>query len=159
MISGVTRDMLPHLSGVTHLHVNRPLIGTSGSDNGDSKGNIAAEMYPLHPLKLFRDSCKSTSCSRREIRLELRIGNHVRVQTKKVKFIALLFLPQVKIKSAISRLSRAGTAKNLTKKRDARAELFFYLLNLLPLPLWLGRTVLFQAKYRLFKSRIELSSW
>ena len=75
MISGVTRHMLPHLSGVTHLRVNRPLIGTSGSDNGDSKGNIAAEMYPLHPLKLFLDSCKSTSSLRREIRLELRIGN------------------------------------------------------------------------------------
>ena len=27
MKSGVTRDMLPHLSGVTHLRVNRPLIG------------------------------------------------------------------------------------------------------------------------------------
>ena len=26
MISGVTRHMLPHLSGVPHLHVNRPLI-------------------------------------------------------------------------------------------------------------------------------------
>ena len=140
MISGVTRDMLPHLSGVTHLHVNRPLIGTSGSDNGDSKGNIAAEMYPLHPLKLFRDSCKSTSCLRREIRLELRIGNHVRVQTKKVNFIALLFLPQVKIKSAISSRSRAGTAKK-TWQKSVRAELLFCLLNLLPLPSWVGRKV------------------
>ena len=26
MISGLTRHMLPHLSGVPHLHVNRPLI-------------------------------------------------------------------------------------------------------------------------------------
>ena len=25
MINGVTRHMLPHLSGVPHLHVNRPL--------------------------------------------------------------------------------------------------------------------------------------
>ena len=25
MIGGVTRHMLPHLSGVPHLHVNRPL--------------------------------------------------------------------------------------------------------------------------------------
>ena len=25
MIGGVTRRMLPHLSGVSHLHVNRPL--------------------------------------------------------------------------------------------------------------------------------------
>ena len=25
MIGGVTRRMLPHLSGVPHLHVNRPL--------------------------------------------------------------------------------------------------------------------------------------
>ena len=73
--------------------------------------------------------------------MELKSGNHVRVQTKKVKFTALPLLPQVKIKSAISRLSRAGTAKNLTKKRDARAELFFYLLNLLPLTLWVGRKV------------------
>ena len=133
--------MLPHLSGFTHLRVNRPLIGTSGSDNGDSKGNIAAEMYPLHPLKLFLDSCKSTSSLRREIRLELKSGNHVRVQTKKVKFIASPLLPQVKIKSATSRRSRAGTAKNLTKKRGARAELLFCLLTLLPLPLWFGRTV------------------
>ena len=72
MISGVTRHMLPDLSGVPHLRVNRPLIGTSGSDNGDSEGNIAAEIYPFHPLKLFRDSCKRTSSLRREIRLELK---------------------------------------------------------------------------------------
>ena len=26
MIGGVTRHMLPHLSGVPHLHVNRPLV-------------------------------------------------------------------------------------------------------------------------------------
>ena len=26
MIGGVTRRMLPHLSGVPHLHVNRPLV-------------------------------------------------------------------------------------------------------------------------------------
>ena len=26
MIGGVTRRMLPHLSGVPHLHVNKPLI-------------------------------------------------------------------------------------------------------------------------------------
>ena len=26
MIGGVTRGMLPHLSGVPHLHVNRPLF-------------------------------------------------------------------------------------------------------------------------------------
>ena len=26
MIGGVTRRMLPHLSGVPHLHVNRPLM-------------------------------------------------------------------------------------------------------------------------------------
>ena len=26
MIGGVTRQMLPHLSGVPHLHVNRPLV-------------------------------------------------------------------------------------------------------------------------------------
>ena len=26
MLGGVTRHMLPHLSGVPHLHVNRPLI-------------------------------------------------------------------------------------------------------------------------------------
>ena len=26
MIDGVTRHMLPHLSGVPHLHVNRPLV-------------------------------------------------------------------------------------------------------------------------------------
>ena len=133
--------MLPHLSGVTHHRVNRTLIGTSGSDNGDASGNIADETYPFHPLKLFRDSCKSTSSLRREIRLELKSENHVRVQTKKVKFIALPFVPQVKIKSAISRRSRAGTAKNFTKKRDARAELLFCLLNLLPLPLWFGRKV------------------
>lgn len=73
--------------------------------------------------------------------MELKSGNHVGVQTKKVKFTALPFLPQVKIKSAISRRRRAETPKNLAKKRDARAELLFYLLNLLPLPLWLGRTV------------------
>ena len=71
--------------------------------------------------------------------MELKTGNHVKVQTKKVKFTALPLLPQVKIKSAVSRRSRAGTAKNLTKKRDARAELLFYLLNLLPFPLWFGR--------------------
>ena len=52
--------------------------------------------------------------------MELKTGNHVRVQTKKVKFTALPLLPQVKIKSAISRRSRAGTAKNLTKKRACR---------------------------------------
>ena len=27
MIGGVTRRMLPHLSGAPHLHVKRPLIG------------------------------------------------------------------------------------------------------------------------------------
>ena len=97
------------------------LTGTSESDNGDTNGNIAAEIYSFHPLKLFRDYCKSPSYLRGEIRVELKSGNHVRVQTKKVKFIALPFLPQVKIKSAISRLSRAGTAKQFTKKRDARA--------------------------------------
>ena len=26
MLGGVTRHILPHLSGVPHLHVNRPLI-------------------------------------------------------------------------------------------------------------------------------------
>ena len=26
MIAGVTRQMLPHLSGVPHLHVNRPYL-------------------------------------------------------------------------------------------------------------------------------------
>ena len=26
MIGGVTRHMLPHLPGVPHLHVNRPLV-------------------------------------------------------------------------------------------------------------------------------------
>ena len=26
MIGGVTRCILPHLSGVPHLHVNRPLV-------------------------------------------------------------------------------------------------------------------------------------
>ena len=30
MIGGVTRRMLPHLSGVPHLHVNRPLVVQSG---------------------------------------------------------------------------------------------------------------------------------
>ena len=50
MISGVTRHMLPDLSGVPHLRVNRLLIGTSESDNGDSEGNIAAEIYPFHSL-------------------------------------------------------------------------------------------------------------
>ena len=44
MITGVTRHMLPHLSGVTHHRVNRPLIGTSGSENGDENENIAAEI-------------------------------------------------------------------------------------------------------------------
>ena len=29
MIGGVTRHMLPHLSGVPHLHVNRPLLLSS----------------------------------------------------------------------------------------------------------------------------------
>ena len=36
--------MIPHLPGVTHLHVNRSLVGTSGSDNGDANENIAAEI-------------------------------------------------------------------------------------------------------------------
>ena len=31
MIGGVTQRMLPHLSGVPHLHVNRPLGGLLGS--------------------------------------------------------------------------------------------------------------------------------
>ena len=44
MITGVSRHMIPHLPGVTHLHVNRPLVGTSGSDNGDANENIAAEI-------------------------------------------------------------------------------------------------------------------
>ena len=26
MLAGVTRHILPHLSGVPHLHVNRPLV-------------------------------------------------------------------------------------------------------------------------------------
>ena len=29
MIGGVTRRMLPHLSGNPHLHVNRPVVGTA----------------------------------------------------------------------------------------------------------------------------------
>jgi len=28
MVGGVTRRMLPHLSGVPHLHVNRPLLSS-----------------------------------------------------------------------------------------------------------------------------------
>ena len=31
MIGGVTRHMLPHLPGVPHLHVNRPLTIVSSS--------------------------------------------------------------------------------------------------------------------------------
>ena len=39
MIGGVTRHMLPHLSGVHHLHVNRPLrSGLEGINN--NKQNI-----------------------------------------------------------------------------------------------------------------------
>ena len=34
MIGGVTRQMLPHLSGVPHLHVNRPLERKLGSTSG-----------------------------------------------------------------------------------------------------------------------------
>ena len=33
MIGGVTRRMLPHLSGVPHLHVNRPLEGQKNSSS------------------------------------------------------------------------------------------------------------------------------
>ena len=32
MIGGVTRHLLPHLSGVPHLHVNRPLITDHTND-------------------------------------------------------------------------------------------------------------------------------
>ena len=35
MIGGVTGRMLPHLSGVPHLHVNRPLL-TNGAWNADT---------------------------------------------------------------------------------------------------------------------------
>ena len=31
MIGGVTRRMLPHLSGVPHLHINRPLESLSNT--------------------------------------------------------------------------------------------------------------------------------
>ena len=33
MIGGVTRQMLPHLSGVPHLHVNRPLVLSLQTNN------------------------------------------------------------------------------------------------------------------------------
>ena len=37
MLGGVTRHMLPHLSGVPHLHLNRPLSYTLGDTQYKSK--------------------------------------------------------------------------------------------------------------------------
>ena len=39
MIGGVTRHMLPHLCGIPHLHVNRPL---------EASNNKAAKRNQLH---------------------------------------------------------------------------------------------------------------
>ena len=67
---------------------------------------------------------------RRGFMLKLKKGSRTRVQTEMVEFIALPF-PSSKKNLVISRRSCAGTAKKCIKKRDARAELIFYLLNLL----------------------------
>ena len=39
MISGVTRHMLPHLSELPHLHVNRPLASLWKRDGFGQLGN------------------------------------------------------------------------------------------------------------------------
>ena len=43
MMGGVTRRMLPHLSRVPHLHVNRPLVyrGNMWLQVNQSQGNLA----------------------------------------------------------------------------------------------------------------------
>ena len=58
--------------------------------------------------------------------LELKRGSRTRVQIEMVEFIVLPF-PYSKKKTYNLVISRgsAGTAKECTKKRDARAELLF----------------------------------
>ena len=52
-------------------------------------------------------------------------------QIERGNFVVACVRPLYNVKLGISRRSRAVTAKKCTKKRDARANVLFWLLNLL----------------------------
>ena len=57
MIGGVTRRMLPHLSGVPHLHVNRPLECRKCKNKFDCLVNEMPYIKQLRPpLNVQTDS-------------------------------------------------------------------------------------------------------
>ena len=84
-------------------------------------------------LENRRNYPKSSSyLKRRDVRLEMKRGDRAQVQTEMVEFIGLpfTFSSKLKIRSfhvvVVQRRQR-----NVQKKRDARRELLFCLLNLL----------------------------
>ena len=54
MIGGVTRGMLPHLSGVPHLHVNRPKDYCTADDNVDY---MAESVFAMRLVNLRSVTC------------------------------------------------------------------------------------------------------
>ena len=93
------------------------MLGALLSDNGD-----AASFETFSLLYQVTQLLES-----REIRLELKRGDRVRVQTEREREIKTYRLAVPVLKSTqhlvISRCSFSGSAKKFTKKRDARAEL------------------------------------
>ena len=74
MFGGVTRRMLPHLSGVPHLHINRPLL------------------YNRYPLQLVLPTLTNYSINY----TRLRPPPHVSVFVSKRKFSSgLAYIPHI----------------------------------------------------------------
>ena len=86
MIGGVTRQILPHLPGVPHLHVNRPLIRSEGSwklsstsdwlistwknvNGGEGRSHFWAPC--CKPFSRWKKGCKGALCHE---------TNHVKAQ-------------------------------------------------------------------------------
>ena len=66
MIGGVTRHMLPHLSGIPHLHANRPLADTNTVlKNSADKGSIICQPNSLTEPEIMNVLAKwlCSSCS------------------------------------------------------------------------------------------------
>ena len=64
MLGGVTRHVLPHLPGIPHLHVNRPLVGAIQRQRNVQKKCAARAKFVFFLLfRLIIFFCRS--CCRR----------------------------------------------------------------------------------------------
>ena len=101
-------------------------LGTLRSEDGDGSENVA-EKVNSRSFNLFGDYSKTLTLSKVN---PPKSWIPKKKERKREEISSLVYFRSKKWKQAFSRRSRAVTAKKCTKKRDARAKLF-WLLNLL----------------------------